>query len=770
MSAENVRCRSLLVKGTVQGVGFRPFIYSLAQKYDLKGTVANTGQGVEIHIEGSPAAVRSFIMHLRESPPPLASIHHLDVRSLPPAGYSKFTISSSAGEPDGHFTVPPDVALCPDCCRELEDPGDRRYKYAFTNCTNCGPRFSIVKGLPYDRRRTTMFSFRMCAKCASEYNSTGDRRFHAQPIACPDCGPKVFLLDRDGREQRGDWVQTAHLLLESGKILAVKGLGGFHLACDAGSQNAVADLRRRKNRPAKPFAVMCRDIKTIERLCAVGSAEKKILLSPAAPIVLLKRRKGCTLPEELAPGITSLGMMLPYTPIHRLLLSGRLGALVMTSGNISGLPIEKDNEGALQGLCGVADYFLLHDREIANRCDDSVVGVEGGKKYFIRRSRGYVPDPVKVPVPGVSPVVLAVGGETKNTFCLIKDGIAYPGPYMGDLDTLEGRENYMEALKKFLRMAGARPDAVAFDLHPQYHSSRMGDLFQDGLKIKVQHHHAHMAACMAENGINEAVTGVILDGTGYGEDGASWGFEILEGDYRHYKRVFHLSYVPLPGGDGAVRRPWVTASSYLITMLGNRGKKAARDLFGRHGEKFLWVEKMLEKGLNCHPSGGCGRLFDAVAAITGVCGGSSYEGEAAVRLEEAAWEAASSVDVRAGDALYPFVIEGDVINPAGALEKILAHLEAGVPVRDIALGFHSSLASIIIESVQRISDRGGSKKVALSGGCWQNRLLLSLAVKGLEKKGFKVYTHSLVPANDGGISLGQSVVSVYRLLDHSRTY
>lgn len=762
MSGSDV-CSGLVVKGIVQGVGFRPYVYTLACKYGLRGRVENTGGGVEILIEGSPEAVGEFISHLRDNPPPLASISAMDILNLPLSGFTGFDISKSRGESAGHSFLPPDVALCEECGREIGDPRDRRYGYAFTNCTNCGPRYTIVKKLPYDRHLTSMNVFKMCDRCLSEYQNPSDRRFHAQPAACPECGPKMQLVDREGKEVPGSWLESARRLLKTGKILAVKSLGGFHLACSAECRGVLAELRRRKVRPQKPFAIMCAGLGVVKRHCLVNSKEQRLLESPASPVVLLGRRPGCGLPEELAPGMKSLGVMLPYTPLHRLLLSGEANTLVMTSGNISGLPLEKDNREAIGRLRGIADYFLMHNREIVNRCDDSVVGVARGEQFFIRRSRGYVPGPVKVPAAEKAPVVLAVGGEMKNTFCILTKGMAYPGPHLGDLDTVEGRKNFSETLDGFQRIINSNPDVVAFDLHPDYNSSGLARQIPAKRKIAVQHHHSHMASCMAENGITGQVTGVILDGNGFGPDGAMWGFEVLSGDYRDFKRIFHLVYAPLPGGESAIRHPWITAASYLITLLGDEGKRAAGELFGHYGDEYRLVERIIQGGFNCPPQGGCGRLFDAVAAITGVCRENSYEGEAAAKLGELLRDTDSQG--RQGglgelQSRYPFKIEGDVINPGPALMQILSDLKRGVPVREIAGEFHRSLACVIDEAVDRVVEMGGSKRVVLSGGCWQNSFLLEDTVKALENRGCQVFTHRLVPPNDGGLSLGQCMVAL----------
>lgn len=629
----------LKVSGTVQGVGFRPFVFNLAHAYRLGGEVYNDGEGVIIEVEGEAEAVAAFVRELAAGPPPLARIDRVESQVLPPVGERGFTIQQSRGRADGKVLAPPDVAVCPDCRRELADPADRHYRYPFTNCTNCGPRFTIIRALPYDRHRTTMSIFAMCPDCAREYHDPADRRFHAQPVACPACGPQVELVDRKGRPVAAtgaDWPETAGALLQKGYILAVKGLGGFHLACAAADREAVMELRRRKNRPAKPFALMCRDLATVERHCYVAAEEAELLRSPAAPIVLLRKRPDSPLPPELAPGMDSLGVMLPYTPLHLLLLQAGPPVLVMTSGNKSDLPLVTDNRQALAELGEIADYFLLHNREIINRCDDSVTAVVDGETLFFRRSRGYVPQPLAVPAAPGAPAVLGIGGEMKNTFCLLGEGKAYLSQHIGEVDLLEGQENLEQSIENFCRLVGIKPQVVAADLHPGYRSARLAGELAARLGIRrhpgVQHHHAHLASCMAENGLDEEVIGIILDGTGYGLDGRLWGFEVMRGDYREFHREFHLAYVPLPGGERAVRNPWLTAAAYLITFLGEKGKEAARRLFGDRGRELALAEKMLAAGLNSPPASSCGRFFDAVAALLGVCFENTYEGQAAATL------------------------------------------------------------------------------------------------------------------------------------------
>lgn len=754
-------CRRIKISGTVQGVGFRPFVYNLARSRGLRGEVSNTGEGVLIEIEGKSEQVESFISELQANPPALARLTGCLVESGKPRGYLGFRITGSCGEAGGDMLLPPDVAVCPRCREELHDPRDRHYRYPFTNCTACGPRFTVVSGLPYDRARTSMAGFPMCSDCAREYNDPRDRRFHAQPVACPACGPRVELVDRSGSPLAGDWLEESLKLLARGKILAVKSLGGFHLACDAANPRAVAELRRRKGRPAKPLAVMCRDLATAREHCRISPEEEALLSSPGAPIVVLARRPGSALPEGLAPGLNSLGVMLPYTPLHLLLFSGCLAVLVMTSGNLSRLPLAVANRQALEELGGIADYFLLHDREIFNRCDDSVVAVIGGESHFFRRSRGCVPAPVAVPVPVAAPVgreavVLGAGGEMKNTFCLLKGERAYLSQHLGDMDLLEGQQNFKESLAGFCRLVRAEPEVVAWDLHPGYQISRLAIALPARFGTGVQHHHAHMAACMAENGLEGEVVGIILDGTGYGAGGRLWGFEVLRGDYLHFSREAHLAYTPLPGGERAVKNPWLSAVSYLVTFLGERGWKAVSRLFPERAGEMRLVERMLASGLNSPPASSCGRLFDAVSAILGVCRESTYEGQAAIELGElVAWHPAPGEKMNP----YRFELRAGVFSPARLLAGILGDCGRGAPPAEVARRFHDTVAAMAAAGADLVRARTGLNRVVLSGGCWHNRYLLEAAREVLRTKGFEVFYHRLVPPGDGGISLGQALVA-----------
>lgn len=758
-SSKTVHYR-VTIQGTVQGVGFRPFVYNLALAHGLTGSVLNASQGVVIEAEGKPSAVEDFLAEVREHPPRLARISELRWESLPLVGYPGFSIVTSEDTvQEKEALVPPDVALCPDCARETFDPRDRHYRYPFTNCTNCGPRFTIVRELPYDRPKTSMAEFPMCPDCAREYHDPADRRFHAQPVACPACGPRVEVVDRDGRPLKGAWDELTWDALGAGRIVAFKSLGGFHLVCDAHNPTALRELRRRKGRDAKPFAVMARDLVTLRKYCFVNEQEAALLSSPQAPIVVVRRRPEASLPEELAPGLKTLGVMLPYTPMHLLLFHGPFSLLVMTSGNYSELPLAKDNEAALEELNTIADVFVWHNRGIVNRCDDSLAMVVGKDVQLIRRSRGYVPQPVTVPVAG-GPVVLGIGGEMKNTFCLLKKNQAFVSQHIGELDSIEGEENLFSSLLNFERLLGIEPEIVGYDLHPDYRSSRLAGRVAARARYAVQHHHAHMAACLAENGHTGPAVGAILDGTGYGGDGTLWGFEILTGDDAEFTRVVHLAAVSLPGGEQAVRNPWRTAVSYLVTHLGADGERAARRLFADRGRELDVVLKLVERRFNAPLSSGCGRFFDAVAALLGYHGRATYEGQAAIELAELVW---TTPDEGRRRGAYAFTIRDDgVIEPAGVLTGILDDLGRGEAREVIATRFHNTVLEMVRAGVRYAAARAGLSSVALSGGTWQNRYLLSAARAALAQDGFKVMYHRQLPANDGGLCLGQAVIAYRR--------
>ncbi|MCR4420767.1 MAG: carbamoyltransferase HypF [Clostridia bacterium] len=751
-----VRLR-LLVTGTVQGVGFRPFVFHLAGKYGLGGTVLNTGAGVAIEVEGPAGRVQSFCRELCLHPPRLARIESLKACLLPAQGDRLFTIADSRTGTEREVSVPPDVALCPDCRREVFDPRDRHYLYPFTNCTNCGPRFTIVRDVPYDRSRTSMAGFAMCPECRREYEDPADRRFHAQPVACPRCGPQVELVDGRGRRVAGpdDWREATWERLLAGAIVAVKGLGGFHLACNAADPAPVALLRRRKGRDHKPFAVMARDLETVRRCCLVNETEERLLTSPAAPIVVLERRPDWPLPEELAPNLRTLGVMLPYTPLHCLLLEGPLELLVMTSANRSELPLIKDNREVLEQLAEVVDFVLWHDRPIVNRCDDSVVMVVGDAPRFIRRSRGYVPEGITVPRFSEK-AVLGIGGEMKNAFCLLKGEKAFFSQHLGEMEYVEGQEFLLEALERWQRILDVSVQVIGFDLHPNYATRLLAREIAAEARVGVQHHHAHLASCLAENGETGPALGLILDGTGYGTDGNLWGFEVISGDYRGFSRHYHLRYLPLPGGEVAVRHPWRTAVALLSRWLGDAGEDLAYRLWGRtRGRDLETVLNLIRAGVNCPLACGCGRLFDAVAALLGLGETSTYEGQLAAELSELVPSGAQSEPLEP----YPYSFAGEELDLEPTVSALWEDYRAGTEKAKVAKRFHDTLVCLLVEAAERARQETGLHKVALSGGTWQNRYLLSRVEAELANHGFAVLTHRLVPANDGGLALGQALVA-----------
>jgi len=759
----------VVVRGIVQGVGFRPFVYRLAREHRLAGWVLNSTQGVVVEIEGERGRIDRFLAGLTASPPPQALIERVETNLLPPIGYSSFVIEASR-EGDEFVLISPDICICADCLRELRDPQDRRHAYPFSNCTNCGPRFTIISDIPYDRPKTTMRAFAMCPRCDREYHDPGDRRFHAQPNACPVCGPQVELMgngDRLGETTpQAEAVDTARRLLAEGEIVAVKGLGGFHLACDATNPRAVATLRERKRRVDKPFAVMSLDVKTVRRYCEVSEGEAQLLEVPARPIVLLRRRPDSPIAREVAPGNNYTGVMLPYTPLHYLLLegTGRNGAelplaLVMTSGNLSEEPIATGNEEALERLGHLADYFLLHNRDIYVRCDDSVTRLFRGREAIMRRSRGYAPFPVRLNLELEE--VLACGAELKNTFCLTKGTYAFLSQHIGDMENYETYESYRSAVEHFRRLFRVEPRAVAHDLHPNYLATRYAlELAEaEGLrKVGIQHHHAHVVSCMAENGVSDKVIGVAFDGTGYGSDGHIWGGEFLLADYRRFRRLAHFKYVPLPGGEAAIRRPYRMAVSHLLSAFGEEALDLPLELWSEvHPAELALIRRMMAARVNSPLTSSCGRLFDAVSALLGVRGVVNYEGQAAIELEMLAAEGVDEAYDWDRSSAYPMIID-----PAPLLRGVVSDLMRGVDAGVISAKFHNTIAVIIAAVSEAARQRTGVGKVALSGGVFQNVYLLGRTLDELERRGFETLIHHQVPANDGGIALGQAVIASAR--------
>jgi len=756
---------SINVSGIVQGVGFRPFIYSLAKKYSLKGFVLNNTLGVKIEVEGEREKMKSFLSEIKTSAPPLAVIQRIKYEKLAPLGYAAFEIRKSRKEKEELVPISPDISICHDCLRELFDPGDRRFGYPFINCTNCGPRFTIIQDIPYDRSRTTMKIFRMCPDCQVEYEDPLNRRFHAQPNACPVCGPQVMLLDVEGRKaQVADPIKEVADLLKRGYVIAVKGLGGFHLACDATSGEAVATLRKRKYREDKPFALMALDVEMVREFCEVDEDEKNLLLSSPRPIILL-RKKEDTPPlaaEETAPGNKFLGFMLPYTPLHHLLLKKINLPLVMTSGNVSDEPIVYRNEEALPKLGEIADYFLIHNRDIQMRCDDSVLRVFQGKELPLRRSRGYAPQPIKVKVFFDEPI-LAVGGQLKNTFCLARKDQVIVSHHIGDLENLSALISFEEGIKHFLKLFHTHPEILACDLHPDYLSTKFAEDYVRGLGqgaslIRVQHHHAHIASLMVDRGIEGKVIGVSLDGAGMGDDERIWGGEFLVADFFSFTRLGHLKEVPLPGAEEAIKKPWRMALSHLKGAFGEDGLELALKWLKKvNPEKILMVDELIERRINSPLTSSVGRLFDAVSSLIGIRNEINYEGQAAMELEMVADDEEKES--------YPFNIleEGEkfMVDSGPIIRSVVTDLGKGERKGAIAARFHNSLALIILQSCQLIRERTDLNRVALSGGVFQNMYLLQRVFPLLESANFDVHTHNRVPPNDGGISLGQVAVAHY---------
>ena len=760
--------RQIRVRGIVQGVGFRPFVYNLARDLGLAGYVFNSSAGVTVEIEGADDGIQKFLDALRLRPPPLALIAEIAVVELEPLGDDDFLIRQSHSEAGEFVLVSPDMATCDECWRNFGDPKDRRFGYPFTNCTNCGPRYTIIQDIPYDRPMTTMSSFRMCELCRAEYEDPTNRRFHAQPNACPVCGPALAIaqsgaslpkdLSYDAAEAAAI-IRQARELLCQGKIVAVKGLGGFLLACDAENDASVKLLRSRKRRSDKPFALMARDLTAVESFCVVSDAERTALLSARRPIVVLRRRPGAKISPAVAPGNDTIGVMLPYTPLHYLLFSDspddppQFTALVMTSGNISEEPIVTSNEEAWERLRPVADWFVFHNRDIYMRTDDSVARVLEGRERVLRRSRGYVPHPVDLGV--ALSEILACGAELKNTFCLTKGTYAILSQHIGDLENYETLVFFEETLANLKKLFRVEPRAVAYDLHPQYMSSRFALKLPLKHKIGVQHHHAHIASCMAENHLRGKVIGVAFDGTGYGSDGKIWGGEFLVADFAGFERRAHLRYVPMAGGDAAVRQPWRMALSYVRDTFGPGPPPPGLPFLQSIPEKQVdLVNTMLLRGINSVETSSCGRLFDAVASLINLRQEVNFEGQAAIELEMIAQ---ANLEQR-----YPFnVDEGEPaqVDMRPMIENIVEDLSRSKPAGHIAACFHNTVAAAIVEVCRSIRQRDQLKRVCLSGGTFQNAYLLRRAVEGLRRDGFEVYLHALVPPNDGGISLGQAVIA-----------
>jgi len=734
------------VDGIVQGVGFRPFVHGLAREFGVSGWVRNTGDGVDIEAEA--VDLDGFVTALRVRAPALARIDAVTLASLEPLGGKGFAIDLSSAAGGRRTLVSPDTATCADCLSDLADPADRRYRYPFVNCTNCGPRFTIVTGVPYDRAATTMAGFAMCMACRQEYDDPADRRFHAQPTCCPACGPRLSLLDAAGTALPDDPLLAAAGLLRDGAIVAVKGLGGYHFAVDAVDESAVARLRGRKHREDKPFAVLVPDLAAARRLCAVDETEAALLAGPRRPIVLLRRQADSGLAPSVAPGNRHVGLLLPYTPLHHLLIDAVGRPIVLTSGNVSDEPIAYADGDARERLAGIADAFLWHDRPIHMRTDDSVARVVAGRTQPVRRSRGYAPEPLRLPVACSRPV-LAVGAELKSTFCLARGRHAFVSHHIGDLANYETFRSFTGGIEHFGRLFDVVPEVVAHDLHPEYLSTKYALDLPDVQLVGVQHHHAHIASCLADNGRVGPVVGVAFDGTGFGTDGTLWGGEILVADLASFRRVAHLAPVPLPGGAAAIRAPWRMAAAYLQAAYGD-DLPADLAVVDRHA---TWdtVLAMAARGVNSPLTTSAGRLFDAVAALVGVRDEVNYEGQAAIELEQCADLAETGA--------YAMPAYGGVLVGADVIRAVVDDLRRGVAVPVIAARFHRGLAAATVRAAVDAACTAGLDTVALSGGVFQNVTLLTLVIDGLQAEGLRVLTHEQVPCNDGGISLGQAAVA-----------
>ncbi len=823
VTGSTIERRRIVIQGIVQGVGFRPFVYGQALQWGLVGFVLNDSGGVTIEVEGTSESLNGFQGALHEKAPPLARIDTLNAKTIAPCHDSTFTIAKSQASNERQALISPDTATCDDCLQELHAPEDRRFQYPFINCTNCGPRFTIIQDVPYDRDKTTMRVFPMCRECQSEYVDPLNWRFHAQPNACPTCGPQVYLLDRAGkiiipfqtkirtaedspkadksamgainrplreaddsidlqnsamgainrplRMTNDDPILEAAKQLATGAILAIKGLGGYHLACDALNNESVQQLRQRKHREAKPFALMVPDIDTARKLCRVSDDDALLLKSHRRPIVLLSRLPDCPVAPDVAPAYDTLGIMLPYTPLHHVLLHAFVEktsvdhptVLVMTSGNLSDEPIAYKDEDAVQRLAPIADGTLTHNRDIHMRCDDTVMRIAAGGQQFFRRSRGYAPEPIMMSF-DFPAQLLACGAHLKNTFCLGKGRQAFISHHIGDLENLETLTSFREGIEHFQHLFDIHPEIIAYDLHPEYLATKYALDTNIPQKIGVQHHHAHIASVIAEHGLQEPVIGIAADGTGYGTDGAVWGCEIMKADLQGFERLAHLDYMPLPGGEQAVHQPWRMAAVNLAQTYGD----AFSDLdipFVQQLDYSKWrvLAQMITQHINCPPTSSLGRLFDAVAALIGLRSRVLYEGQAAIELEMLARQQVGSNYKHPSD-LYPFTLREKaqmpaILDVAPMFRAIVHDIQQGMSTSHIAHRFHHSIAELLATACFCAREQTGLHVVALSGGVFQNQLLLTQLVKRLEEMAFQVYINRRVPPNDGGISLGQIAVA-----------
>lgn len=748
----------LKVEGIVQGVGFRPFVYKYALSLNLKGWINNNSEGVHIDIEGQESRLYDFIDILKHNHPPLARIENIIVEEKEIINYNSFEIRESETKNEKITLISPDMAICKDCIKDISDPLNKRYKYPFTNCTNCGPRFSIIKSIPYDRDNTTMKKFKMCKHCYEEYTNPLNRRFHAQPNGCKDCGPHIWIEDSAGEKLKvEDAIEWTKEKLMEGKIFAIKGLTGFHLICDGTNEEAVKLLRARKKRPHKPFAVMIKDIETVKKYCYVNSEEEKTLCGSRKPIVVLDQMESYSLPETIAPNQKTLGVMLPYTPLHHLLFSNNVEILIMTSANVHGLPLEYKNESAVEKLGDIVDYFLQHNRDIYIPVDDSVVKVIDNEVHIIRRARGYAPEPIKQS--NVKPI-LACGPNMKNTFSIVKEDFLFLSQHNGDLENIETIEHYKNNIEHYKNIFSFEPKYIACDMHPRYMSTQYAyDLNLP--RIEVQHHHAHIVSCIAENNIDGKVIGVAFDGTGYGTDGKMWGGEFLLCDAKDFKRMGHLDYVKMPGGDITVKEPWRMAVAYIYNLFKltkhlecNTSEKLKELLFKLYGNKAVNLKAVIDADINCFETSSMGRFFDAASSLIGIRDVVTYEGQGAIELEAIASRNCSD--------FYNYNIIGGeqyLIQTHNIISGIIEDKEMGIPEAIISAKFHNSIIMFTKDLCNLIKKNTGVNKIALSGGVFQNSYILKNLTRELRELGFIVYTNKLVPINDGGVSLGQVIIA-----------
>ncbi|USK52120.1 carbamoyltransferase HypF [Bacillus sp. CMF12] len=745
------------VTGRVQGVGFRPFIFNLSKKYNINGTVQNNLEGVIIHAEGSRDLIASMIDHIHSRPPQLAKIREIIVDENQPSFFKEFIIVPSNRSGHAEPLIPADAGICNDCLNDMREEDNRRFRYPFTNCTQCGPRYSIIRGLPYDRPQTAMDKFHMCISCQEEYENPSNRRHHAQPVCCPNCGPELILYDLNKKPVKTNQkaIQEASSLLSNGKILSIKGIGGYHLACDAHNEKAINEIRIRKNRPQRPMAIMAKSLETAKKYCQLTEKEAEMLKSPEMPIVVLRKKESCELPDLLSPGLSTIGVMLPYSPLHYLLFeNSNLECIVLTSSNPSGLPLHfKEDPGIL------SDYVLTHNRPILHPVDDSVIQVnQDGEITFLRRSRGFIPDVFTSALPLNH--ILALGGNQKNAFAAGKGHSIYMGPHIGDLDNEEMLQHYENQVNHYKSWLGLKEEFIAVDSHPSYLVNKSASRFK-GTVIKVQHHHAHHVSCMADNNLHEPCFGLILDGTGYGDDGHIWGFELLYGSAASYERLGHLTYSPLPGGEKSVMEPWRNAAGMIVHFWPSHGKDLAIKLFPQKAREINIIENMVNKKINSPLAGTCGRLFDAVSAILGICQTSTYEGEAAIKLSDYIYRPHS-----ANCKPYPFKLIKNKGEPyqldfSPMIYKIIQEYFESVPPAAIIQRFHQTVVSASINLILSKADERPdyNRQIVFSGGSFQNLFLAQELSRHLQGKGFSVYTHKKVPCHDGGLSLGQLMIA-----------